>query len=39
MRVALTGEQFSPGVFELLWALGKEESLKRLNDAKVKFFS
>lgn len=31
MRVALSGEQFSPGVFELIWALGKEETLKRLN--------
>lgn len=33
MRVALTGEQFSPGVFELLWVLGKEESIKRLTSA------
>ncbi|PJC36650.1 glutamate--tRNA ligase [Candidatus Peregrinibacteria bacterium CG_4_9_14_0_2_um_filter_53_11] len=33
MRVALTGEQFSPGVFELLWALGKERSLERLKSA------
>lgn len=32
-RVALTGEEFSPGVFEVLWALGKEKSLKRLQDA------
>ena len=31
MRVALTGEKYSPGVFELLSVLGKEESLKRLN--------
>jgi glutamyl-tRNA synthetase len=30
LRVALTGEQFSPGVFEVIWVLGKEESLKRL---------
>lgn len=30
-RVALTGEQFSPGVFEVLWALGKEKALMRLN--------
>ncbi|MBI5412733.1 glutamate--tRNA ligase [Candidatus Peregrinibacteria bacterium] len=29
-RVALTGEAFSPGVFEVLWALGKEESMRRL---------
>lgn len=33
LRVALSGEQFSPGVFELLWVLGKEESLKRINSA------
>lgn len=32
MRVALSGEQYSPGVFELLWVLGKEESLKRLKN-------
>lgn len=29
-RVALTGEKFSPGVFELLIAFGKERSLARL---------
>lgn len=29
-RTALTGEQFSPGVFEVLWALGKTKSLNRL---------
>jgi len=39
MRVALTGEQFSPGVFELIWALGKEETLSRLQSAKQKFFA
>ncbi|MBI4994234.1 glutamate--tRNA ligase [Candidatus Peregrinibacteria bacterium] len=32
-RVALTGEQFSPGVFEVLWALGKKMVLKRLKTA------
>jgi glutamyl/glutaminyl-tRNA synthetase len=32
MRVALTGEQFSPGAFEIASALGKERSLKRLHD-------
>lgn len=32
-RVALTGEEFSPGVFEVLWALGKEKSLERLRNA------
>ena len=30
LRVALTGKEFSPGVFEMLWALGKAESLSRL---------
>lgn len=29
-RSALTGEQFSPGVFEIIWALGKEKSIARL---------
>ncbi len=33
MRVALTGEAFSPGVFEVLWALGKEMALERLKMA------
>lgn len=32
-RVALTGEEFSPGVFEVLWALGKEKSLGRIKSA------
>ena len=30
MRVALTGLKNSPGPFETAWALGREESLKRL---------
>lgn len=30
VRVALTGEEFSPGTFEVLWALGKERSIGRL---------
>ena len=33
VRVALTNEQFTPGVFEVIWALGKEETLKRLEEA------
>jgi len=33
VRVALTNEQFTPGVFEVIWTLGKEETLKRLNKA------
>lgn len=33
LRAACTGESFSPGTFEVLWVLGKEESLKRLETA------
>lgn len=33
LRVALSGLPASPGVFESLWVLGKEESLKRINKA------
>lgn len=33
IRAALTGEGFSPGAFEMLWALGKNESIKRLEFA------
>ena len=33
VRVALTGEEASPGVFELLEVLGKEESVKRIKVA------
>ncbi len=32
-RVALSGQKASPSPFELIWALGKEESLKRLKSA------
>ncbi len=32
IRAILTGEQFSPGVFEVVWALGKEETMKRLKN-------
>ncbi len=31
IRVALSGEKFSPGVFELLEIFGRNESLKRIN--------
>lgn len=34
VRVALTGEKFSPGVFELLSIFGKTESLKRIAKGK-----
>jgi nondiscriminating glutamyl-tRNA synthetase len=30
MRVALSGQQNSPGPFDMTWVLGKEEALKRL---------
>ncbi len=33
IRAAITGTTVSPGVFEVLMALGKEESLARLSDA------
>ncbi len=33
IRVALTGKKASPGTFEVLSALGKEESLKRIKKA------
>ena len=33
MRVALSNEQFSPGTFELIQLMGKELTLKRLQDA------
>lgn len=32
-RVAVTGEKNSPSPFEVSWALGKEETLKRLSEA------
>lgn len=33
VRVALSGQQYSPGVFEMLKALGKERSIARLKKA------
>lgn len=33
LRAALSGEQKSPSPFELVWVLGKEETLKRLDNA------
>lgn len=33
LRAALSGLEFSPGVFELAWVLGKDETLKRLETA------
>ncbi len=36
MRVALSGKSISPGPFELAWALGRGETLKRLKSALTK---
>ncbi|KKQ70108.1 MAG: Glutamate-tRNA ligase [Candidatus Peregrinibacteria bacterium GW2011_GWA2_38_36] len=33
IRAAITGEQFSPGAFEIIWAFGKDTSLARLTNA------
>ena len=33
LRSALSGQEFSPGVFELAWVLGKEETLERTKTA------
>ena len=33
LRSALSGLTFSPGVFEIAWVLGKEESINRINHA------
>ncbi len=35
LRAILTGEQFSPGVFEVMWALGKQETIERLGKVKI----
>lgn len=39
LRVALSGQQNSPGPFEIADALGRSEVLRRLEVAKEKFFS
>jgi glutamyl/glutaminyl-tRNA synthetase len=33
MRVALTGRKVSPGIFEVMWLLGRERTLDRLESA------
>ena len=33
MRVALTGRKVSPGIFEVMWLLGRERTLERLETA------
>ena len=37
VRAGLTGEERSPGVFEVIWALGKEETMKRLQKLSTSF--
>jgi glutamyl-tRNA synthetase len=36
LRVAITGTSISPGIFESLAALGREETLKRIGDAEAR---
>ena len=36
LRSACTGLQFSPGVFEVIWVLGEEETLRRIDVALAK---
>ena len=33
VRVALTGRKVSPGIFEVMWLLGRERTLERLGRA------
>ena len=33
LRAALTGSNASPGIYEVMWVLGKEECVARLQDA------
>jgi glutamyl-tRNA synthetase len=37
MRVALTGLKVSPGIFEVMWLLGKERTLARLEQAATRW--
>ena len=32
LRAALTGRTVSPGIYDVLWSLGREESLGRISD-------
>jgi len=36
-RVALTGRKVSPGIFEVMWLLGRERTLARLRDASARW--
>ncbi len=36
LRVAITGTSVSPGIFESLATLGREETLKRIGDAEAR---
>ena len=33
LRIALTGNMVSPGIFDVLYLLGRERSLSRIEDA------
>jgi len=37
MRIALTGRKVSPGIFEVMWLLGKERALARLDQAAARW--
>ena len=37
MRVALTGRKVSPGIFEVMWLLGKERTLGRFEEAAARW--
>lgn len=36
LRAALTGTTASPGIYEVVWVLGKQEVLDRINDVLTK---
>ena len=37
MRIALTGRKVSPGIFEVMWLLGKQRTLERLDQAAARW--
>ena len=37
MRIALTGRKVSPGIFEVMWLLGKDRTLARLDQAAARW--
>jgi glutamyl/glutaminyl-tRNA synthetase len=38
-RVALTGKSFSPGIFEVMWLLGRERAVARLRSAAARWLA